>query len=218
MRGFGDTTYEPETYLTHEDALAVIDAAGLRAPIVIGSSMGGRAALDLALEHPDRVSALALIGSAISGEPDGEEDPEPLASLWNALHAASEVDDLDEVNRLEAHIWLDGSTAHEGRVTGAGHDLFLDMNGKALESSDPGDSGGNAWSRLGELSMPVLVLIGDLDIQVTSPIMADQIPGARLVELKGTAHLPQLEGHQGCLGAITDFVAEMETAQRGTRQ
>ncbi len=65
-RGYGETTYRPEDHFSHDDALAVMTAAGLDAPVVVGASMGGRAALDLTLEHPDRVTALVLIAPAVS--------------------------------------------------------------------------------------------------------------------------------------------------------
>lgn len=212
MRGYGETRYEPEDYFAHEDALAVMDAAGLESGVVIGSSMGGRAAINLALESPDRVAALVLIGSVVSGGPQTEDDPEPIATLGRLLRAAEERGDLAEANRLEAHLWLDGPTAEEGRVAGPVRDLFLDMNGKALASPDPGDEPEelDAWSRLEELAMPVLVLIGTLDlpdIGEHARAIADRAPRGRLVELAGVAHLPHLEADPACLHAVADFLA-----------
>jgi len=61
QRGYGETTYSPEPYSPVADAVAVLDAAGISRAAVVGCSMGGGAAVDLALEHPGRVSRLALI-------------------------------------------------------------------------------------------------------------------------------------------------------------
>ncbi|MGH3464762.1 MAG: alpha/beta fold hydrolase [Kribbellaceae bacterium] len=61
QRGYGETTYTPEPYSPVADAVAVLDAAGISRAAVVGCSMGGGAAVDLALEHPGRVSRLALI-------------------------------------------------------------------------------------------------------------------------------------------------------------
>ncbi len=70
MRGYGETTYEREDgWSPAADALAVIDAAGFERPVVVACSMGGQAAIDLTLAHPDRVAGLVLIGSAIRGAP-----------------------------------------------------------------------------------------------------------------------------------------------------
>jgi pimeloyl-ACP methyl ester carboxylesterase len=212
MRGYGETTYEPEDYFAHQDALAVMDAAGLESAVVIGSSMGGRAAINLALASPDRVAALVLIGSAISGEPRTADDPEPIATFGRLIEAAEERGDLAEVNRLEAHLWLDGPNSDEGRVAGPVRDLFLDMNGRALAAPDPGDEPEelDAWSRLEELAMPVLVLIGTLDlpdIREHAKAIADRVPQGRFVELEGVAHLPHLEADPACLSAVADFLA-----------
>lgn len=212
FRGYGDTTYQPEDYFDHEDAVAVLDAAGLDTAVVIGSSKGGRTAINLALEHPARVSALVLIAPAISGEPQTEDDPEPVATFVRLLDAAEEGGDLDEVNRLEAHLWLDGPTAREGRVSGPLRDLFLAMNGRALAATDPGDEphGIDAWARLEELTMPVLVLVGNLDLpdfQEHAAELSRRVADGRLVVLDGVAHLPHLESHPECLRVVADVLA-----------
>lgn len=219
MRGYGETTYQPEDYFAHDDAASVMDAAGLDTAVVIGSSMGGRATVNLALEHPDRVRALVLIGPAISNEPQTDDDPEPIATLARLLTAAEESGDLDEVNRLEAHLWLDGPTAPEGRVSGPPRDLFLEMNGKALAAVDPGDEPSmvDAWGRLEELAMPVLVLAGSLDlpdIQDHSRILAQRATRGRFVALDGVAHLPHLEADPTCLREIADFLTGLDLHQR----
>ena len=213
-RGFGETTYVPEPHSHVDDTLAVLDAAGFDEPVaVVGASMGGRLALDLTLEHPERVSSLVLIGSAVRGEPQSGY-PEPTAEeqrLEDALEAADDADDDDTVNHIEAHYWLDGPGAPEGRVGGEVRELFLDMNGIELRSEDPGEQHElpSAYDRLDQIAVPALVLVGDLDegpTQWLSARLAERIPGARLETLAGTAHLPHMEGHARCLEAIADFL------------
>ena len=134
------TTYEPEPHDPVADAVAVLDAAGVDRAVVIGASNGGRWSIELALAHPERVAALVLIGAGTRGGP--EDDPTDYSAevqaLWHAYEAAEEGDDLDALNRIEAHAWLDGWAAPEGRVPGAVRDLFLAMNAVALASPDPG--------------------------------------------------------------------------------
>ena len=121
-RGFGETSYEPEPHDPVADAVAVLDAEGVDRAVVIGASNGGRWSIELALAQPERVSALVLIGAGTRGGP--EDDPTDYSAevqaLWHAYEAAEEGDDLDALNRIEAHAWLDGWAAPEGRVTGAG--------------------------------------------------------------------------------------------------
>ena len=59
--------------------------------------------------------------------------------------------DLDEVNRLEAWLWLDGPGSAEGRVGGHARELALAMNAEVLaagQAEDAGGSGVEAWRRL----------------------------------------------------------------------
>jgi pimeloyl-ACP methyl ester carboxylesterase len=215
QRGYGETTHEAEVHDPVADALAVLDAAGIDGPVaVVGASIGGRLAIDLTLDHPDRVSRLVLVGSACRGAPDKTPDeyPESYRELGHAIDVAEEAEDWDEVNTLEAWLWLDGPSARDGRVRGAARELFLDMNGRALRAEPTGDEVDkpSAWDRLGEIGVPTLVLIGDLDLEDmadTSEGLAEHIPGATLEWLEETAHLPHLEAHPRFLRAVTDFLA-----------
>ena len=210
-RGFGETTYEPEPHSPIDDALAVMDAAGLARVVAVGNSQGGRVALDLALTHPDRVGGLVLIAAAVRGAPvPGELSPR-LAEIDRAIDAAEAAGDLDEVNRLEARLWLDGPEAAEGRVRGAARDLFLDMNGRALAAPDPGREASvpPAWDLVGKVDVPVLVAVGELDLPHVverSALLAARLPQATLVVLPDVAHLPALEGSAALIAAVLDFL------------
>lgn len=209
-RGYGETEYEAEDgWSPVSDAVAVLDALAIDRAIVIGCSMGGRAAINLALAHPDRVRALVLIAPAIGGAP--APDLEPLvAELDRRIDAADARGDLDEVNRLEAEVWLDGP-GHTDRAAPGARALFLDMNGRALAAPDPGAEASidEAWLRLAEITVPALVLIGDLDlahVRRNAHHIATSLPDAELVELGDVAHLPHLEEHPETLTAIVQFV------------
>lgn len=213
-RGFGRTTYEPEDgWSSVDDATAVLDAYGVGAAVVVGASMGGRTAIDLALTHPGRVRGLVLIGPAISGAPQPEYEPE-VEALGAQQEAAFERGDLDEVNRIDARLWLDGPLAAAGRVAGETRELFLDMNAIAGAAAEPGEERRDvdAWDRLGEIAVPSLLLLGSLDLRYIADgcrHAADLIPNARLVELPGVAHLPHLENDRATVLAIADFVSSV---------
>jgi pimeloyl-ACP methyl ester carboxylesterase len=211
-RGYGRTTYEKEDGWSQvDDALAVLDSYDVGSAVVIGCSMGGRTSVDLTLTHPERVRALVLIGPALSGAPEPTYEPEVL-TLDEEWEAAEERGDQETVNRLEARVWLDGPTAPEGRVRGAARELFLEMNARALEADEPGErrEDAAAWGRLAEIAVPTLVMVGEHDLRYVKENcahLAATIPGARLVELPGVAHVPHLEGDPATLREITAFVA-----------
>lgn len=212
QRRFGETAYSPEPHSTPADALAVLDHAGVDGPVaVVGCSMGGTAAMDLARAHPERVDRLVLMAPGVRADVYPDAIPDSWRDLAAALEAAEKAGDLDEVNRLEAHLWLDGPTAPEGRVFGPARELFLEMNGRALAAPPAGEVVGEpeVWEGLGELTVPVLVLVGDLDTeeeQGAAEQLAAMIPGARFERLEGTAHLPHLEGHARLLELLTEFL------------
>lgn len=215
QRGHGETEYEPEDgWSPVADAVAVLDAVGVDRAIVVAGSMGGQVAIDLALAHPERVRALALIGTAVRGAPYPDLEEGATAELNARIEAAWDAEDLDEVNRLETWLWLDGPEAQEGRVGGAARELFGDMNGRVLRAPEPGPEAElpAAWPRLGQIGVPTLLLVGRLDaedILVVDEQAAGLIPGARLVWLDGVAHVPHLEADPATLDAITGFVDEI---------
>lgn len=212
QRCFGETTYAPEPHSTPADALAVLEHAGVHGPTtIVGCSMGGTAAVDFALAHPELVERLVLMAPGVRADVYPDEIPASWRDLAAALEAAEEAGDLDEVNRLEAHLWLDGPTSPEGRVGGAARELFLDMNGRALGAAYPGDTVGvpELWEGLDTITAPTLVLVGDLDTeeeQGAAEQLAAMIPSARFERLIGTAHLPHLEGHDRLLEVIAEFL------------
>jgi pimeloyl-ACP methyl ester carboxylesterase len=206
-----DIAYRRNSALDPVDELfGVLDAHGLDDAILIGNSMGGRIAIDAALEDPKRVRGLFLIAPAVSGAPDATMPPE-VDALVAAIDAAEEAGDLDELNRLEAHLWLDGPGSPEGRVSGAARALFLQMNGDAMRA--PQHEGNErqrdpAWGRLGELQMPTHVLVGDLDLPhlvAQAEGIASRVPHGELEVMTGVAHLPTLERPSDVLASCDRF-------------
>jgi pimeloyl-ACP methyl ester carboxylesterase len=197
-RGFGETPATTEPFRHVDDLLGLID----RPSWLVGNSQGGLISLDAALLAPERILGLVLIAPAVSGAPDlPVDDPDPAAlALMAAIEEADAAGDLDRLNRLEVHYWLDGPTSPEGRVGGAARELALDMNGTALRSGLPegaGASGLDAWSRLGEIAAPATLVWGSLDepeAVVVCRELAERLGNVRdAVELPGVAHLPALE-------------------------
>lgn len=198
-RGFGETLHADESYSHVADLFAVLDAVAPRAPaMLVGCSQGGRIALDAALAQPARVSALALVAPGVSGAPEVDSFPPAIQQWIERVERAEAAADIDRINALEAHAWLDGPLAREGRVSGAARELFLDMNELALRADRRGEElePPSAYSRLEAIAVPTLVVCGDLDfphIVERCDELARRIPGARGVRMHDAAHLPNLE-------------------------
>ncbi len=215
-RGFGTSEWDEGLHDPMADLLAVLDHCGTDDAVLVGNSMGGGLAIDTALANPDRVTALVLVGSAISGQPwpSPGEPPAAEGALAEQIGAAEAAGDLDEVNRLECHYWLDGPTATEGRVPEPARSVFLDMNGRALAAPPTGHAADHppAWPHLGDITVPTLVVVGDLDeydVIVGARGLAERIPNARLVEMAGSAHLPSLDATAAFAQVVGTFLDEL---------
>ena len=211
-RGFGETEPSSSPFSHAGDLLAVLDAVTAGPVWLVGSSAGGRVAIDTALLAPDRVAGLVLIAPAVSGAPQPGQYDADTQRLGDLLDAAMTAGDPDEANRLETWIWLDGPASPEGRVSGPARDLALAMNAIVLRNEDPENAGGStadAWSQLGKINVPVTVACGDLDVPYLierSEQLAALLPAGRGRVLPGTAHLPYLEQPDLVARVITEAI------------
>lgn len=211
MRGFGGTDLVPGPYSLHEDLREMLDHLGVERAALVGCSMGGGVTLDFALEHPERVASLVLVGSAIGGFAPDVEPPEE----WEELVAADEAGDLERISDLEVRMWVDGPGQGVNRVKPEIRNLVREMNLIALqnEASEIGEQlvmEPPAVDRLHEIQAPTLVIAGDLDqprtIQAAN-LLAGSIPEARKAIMNGTAHLPNMERPEEFNRIVLDFLS-----------
>jgi pimeloyl-ACP methyl ester carboxylesterase len=211
-RGYGESPASTAPFTHVGDLLAVLDQERAGPAWLVGASAGGGLALDTALLAPDRVAGLVLLGTAVSGAPEPELDPDTQRfEPW--LEAASAAGDQAELNRLETWLWLDGPAQPEGRVGGAARALALDMNAIILRGGareDEGDSDVDAWHHLAEVTVPVTVACGGFDVPFIlsrSRELAELLPRGRYRELPGMAHQPYLEDPGQVADLLRDALA-----------
>jgi 3-oxoadipate enol-lactonase len=211
LRGYGETPLPDGPFTYSADAAALLDALGVERAHVVGVSMGGHVALDLALAHPARLDRLILVGSGIDG---WEHDAEVVAA-WEEEEAALERGDLDEGAWVNVRTWLDGPTRREGDVDPVLRRRVFEMQRLALDYENPEARG--EWltpsrrERLGDVRAPTLVLVGELDQASFGRIarfLAAEIPGARFEELPGVAHLAPMEDPTAFARVVLAFLGE----------
>lgn len=195
-RGFGETVASDVEFSHLDDLEAVLRALDIHAAVLVGGSMGGGLAVDFALKHPGRVIGLALIATSITGAP--YELLESEQGLAMAEEDAEERGDLDMLNKVQAHEWLDGPRAPNGRVDGAARELFLSMNRQALgappltqERPRP-----EAYERVDAIGAPALLMVGDQDFNYLiqrHEYLSEEMPNAFAVMLENVAHIPSIE-------------------------
>lgn len=213
-RGYGETSSPDETFSHLEDLEAVLDAMDIHAAVLVGCSMGGGLAIDFALANPGRTIGLVLVGTSITGAGSFVSDLEQPIAM--AEDDAEERGDLDMLNKVQAHAWLDGPRSPSGRVWGAARELFLDMNGKALRQprltrEEPRP---RAIDKLASINAPSLLIVGDLDftyILQRHDDASEALPNAFAVVLEGTAHIPNLERPDLFDPLLLEFLAAVTT-------
>jgi pimeloyl-ACP methyl ester carboxylesterase len=168
----------------------------VHAAILVGCSMGGGLAVDFALAYPGRVIGLVLIATSINGAPWSATAEE--SAIEMAEEDAWERGDIDLLNRVQAHEWLDGPRSQNGRVGGAVRELFLDMNAIVLSKPEltQEEVSPDAWSRMETVAAPTLLIVGDEDFTALverHETLSETMPNAIGVVLEGAAHIPSIE-------------------------
>lgn len=212
-RGYGETTSPDEAFSHLGDLEALLDAFDIHAAVLVGCSMGGGLAVDFALAHPGRTIGLVLIGTSITGAPWSATAEERAIEM--AEEDAWERGDLDLLNRVQAHEWLDGPRTQSGRVGGAVRELFLDMNARALSKSQltQEEPRPDAWSRLEDINTPALLIVGDEDFTAIvdrHETLSESMPNVFAVVLEGAAHIPSIEKPELVNSLLLQFLDALE--------
>jgi 3-oxoadipate enol-lactonase len=188
FRGFGRSERPEAPYSNLADAVAVLDALEIERAAVVGCSLGGAVDLGLAIEHPDRVSALVLAASGIPGYQDWS--PRMLA-IWDEVDEAVKAGDIVRAHELDMSPWvLTLGEPSDDLIRSIGHDnrevLTID---EELETWPEGP----LEPKLGDITTPTLVVVGDRDIPemlAIADLLAERIPDAQgPVVIEGADHL-----------------------------
>ncbi|SDR55079.1 Pimeloyl-ACP methyl ester carboxylesterase [Paraburkholderia fungorum] len=217
-RGFGGTVAEAEDHSAVEDLITVLESVAGGAPaILVACSQGGGIALDATLRYPACVRGLVLIAPNVTGAPKMTHAGR-VEDLVTRLAVAEAQNDTEEAIAIRTTLWLDGPFQSEGRVTGEARRLFNEMNAVALGLRSPGTNTDApiAYGRLGELSVPTLVMCGHLDlpgIQEQSRYVAASVARGTFHQISSTAHLPSLERPQEVTSVIAGFIEQCRSQQ-----
>ena len=187
--GFGDEPLAPPTVDYVGFAAELLDGPGA----VVGCSFGGRVALELAAARPDLVQRLVLVAPGLGATEWSEEAKAGFAEEEELL----ERGDLEGAARQQASMWLAPDAVEDVRaltvsMTMRSYEQQLPLEGE-VRSVWPEPS---AETRLAEIGMPTLLVIGDADapeLMTLSERLARELPDARLETIAGAGHLPSLE-------------------------
>jgi pimeloyl-ACP methyl ester carboxylesterase len=182
-----------------EDALGLLDAFGLEGAHLVGMSMGGWIGQLVALDHPDRVASLTLISTSPAAGPSDPDLPEMSQELQ-----AFFAEEATEPDCSDRDAVIDSIVEGERRFAGsrpfdeaaireiAARAFSRTTNLASSIANHAGIDSGDRWrERLGEVSVPTLVIHGTEDPMYpygNAIALAKEIPGARLLALERVGH------------------------------
>jgi 3-oxoadipate enol-lactonase len=193
----GKSTLPPDVYWDFADLRELMNQLGIERAVLVGLSLGGKVAIDLALENPERVQAIVAVSSGLSGYRFTSdfylEYRDVMIQAWRA-------GDFDAVVEAFQRSWTDGPQRAPEDVDPEVREKVRMMARNGIEHAmegrliDP-----PAIDRLNELTLPMLMVVGELDMPGIHDI-ADMVvaanPNAELVVVPGVAHMVNLEASE----------------------
>ena len=216
--GRSDKPTEPFTLeQMADDALAVLDAAGIETAHVVGASMGGVISQIVAVKYPHRVRSLTLVCTACRNHPWRQE----LLQTWAKTaadkgmievgkEAAQWVMSPRSFRRLvPAFTWMGPLAALRPRHS------FVSQIDAILNTRE------DLVDQLSTITAPTMVIVGNQDILTPrgdSEEIAERIPNAELVVISGAAHGLMMEHSSTFNRILIEFLQRTELARLSEQQ
>ena len=207
-RDVGESTIVTGAYTPADmarDTLALLDALRVESAHVVGHSLGGAIAQELALAAPARVRSLALVGTWARND----DYTRALFHTWKRLRERDDREFLEGMLLFGVgHTFLN-TVGAETLVT-----MFLGVPHpqppEALCRQVDADLAPDTAERLGSIRCPTLVVGGEEDtifFREHHEMLAARIPNARLVMLPKLGHSPAIENNDAFNEALAAFLA-----------
>ncbi|HEY7227018.1 MAG TPA: alpha/beta hydrolase [Nitrososphaeraceae archaeon] len=194
-RGIGNTTIGNKKFSIQQfaqDTSGLMDALKIKKADIIGWSMGGMIAQELALSNPEKVGKLIIYASICGGNQSVPPSPEVLKVFANLSGSTTE--------RLQKFLpllfpdqWRHDNPNLLDDLPKSGEETpinTLNMQTKAITNWT------GTCNRLGNITQPTMVLVGTddvLTVPANSILISEKIPGAWLIQIKGGGHAMMMQ-------------------------
>ena len=192
VRGFGRSGPWGDPFRACDDLKSLLDFLDIERAHLVGLSLGGRIAVDFALEYPDRVGALVLVGPGLSGYDWSQSDQSWLEPVIEAVRAGDSV--------KAAELWLESpymTPAMKNPDLAPRLQKLARANARIWVNQDSEEPiSPPAIERLADISAPTLLILGDkdvTDIERITGVLQEGISGSKLERVKESGHMVTLE-------------------------
>ena len=209
-RGIGESDAPPGPYTVAEmaaDAVRVLDEAGVDRAHVVGTSLGGMIAQELALSYPDRVDRLVLACTTPGGQ---RAHPMPSETV-RLITQAPTLEPAVALRRFVENALAPSTVERRPELVEQilAHRLAAPQDPAAWAAQAAAGATFDAHDRLGALTAPTLVLTGDEDVVVdprNSELLVQLLPDARLASFPDAGHLFFWEGPERFVATVGRFL------------
>jgi pimeloyl-ACP methyl ester carboxylesterase len=203
FRGYGETPMPTGPYNNAQDVAELLDTLGVARVALVAASGGGQVALEFAARWPRRVTALALLNTALAGH----EPSAALRAFGEQEESLLESGDVAGATELNVRTWL-GPHADD-----ATRERVRQMQRHAFEVQLAGDDVApiRVDTDPSAITAPCLLVSGAHDLPDFRQIAADlanRLTNARHVELDWAGHLPSLERPEALNPLLVGFLRE----------
>ncbi len=198
-RGYGRSPAAKAAFSELDDLEAVIRASGAGHVVLVGASHGGGIALDFALAHPGEVERLVLVGPDVPGVPYSRHFLDRTAEL-TALMMRGDF----RAALKGSWLFAPGDDANVDRAL-----KLTTANLHNLIHNDVAEPLAPVVTRLGEIKVPTLILVGESDVadnHAKAGLLEYAIHGSRRVVVRGAGHLLFRERPEAFVTLVLRFV------------
>ncbi len=209
-RGIGESDAPPGPYTAFEmagDAVRVLDEAGVERAHVVGTSLGGMVAQELALAYPERVDRLVLACTTPGGP---KAHPMPQVTVELMIEAAT-LEPAVALRRFVENALAPATVAAQPELVDRimAHRLATAQAPVAWAAQASAGATFDAYDRLGGVTTPTLVQHGDEDVVVdprNADLLVGLLPDARLERFPGTGHVYFWEAPEQFVASVAAFL------------
>jgi len=208
----GQNPYSSEAQV--ELVIKLLDHFGVQQAILVGNSAGGTVSLQVALEHPERVSTLILVDPAVYHGGGVPQWVQPILGTPQMRHLGPLIarQILKRGRDLIKLSWHNPALLPTDMLEYYQKPFQVENWDRALWEFTLANQATDLSERLDELTIPVLVITGDDDRIVPtkhSIRLAGEIPNASLVVIDDAGHLPHEEQPQVFMEAVTSYLKKI---------
>jgi 3-oxoadipate enol-lactonase len=209
VHGFGKSGIPAGPYSGHEALHDLLRVLGVERTYLLGMSMGGGIAIDFTLTYPTMVDALILAAAGVGGYTASDV----VKQQWSEIGAALDSGDVAEAVELALRMWVDGPARAPDQVDPAVRERVGEMIQDSKPVPVPQPLEPPALSRLAEIHVPTLIIVGSgdvPDILAQADLLEQGIAGAQKVVIPGAAHVPNMERPRDFNRIVLDFLGTLK--------